>query len=107
MKLRLLAMSLLVASCGLGGGAPNRDPIATMGPSACRDAFEVAVGVDRIADSVSDLYPAVRACDSIDFWQAGFNSQGGAGFSGSALEVLRNVCRAPEVAKEPLCVAAS
>jgi len=97
--------AILVASCSLAG-RPVVSPIATMGPSACRDAFAAAAGADGVADSGSDLYPAVRACPSTDFWLAGFNAHHGAGFSGTAIEVLRNVCTAPEVAEEPLCVAA-
>jgi hypothetical protein len=67
------------------------------------DAFEAAAGADRTADSVSDLYPAIRACVDIGAWRAAFEATGGAGFQGSADEVLGNACLAPEVANEPVC----
>jgi hypothetical protein len=71
------------------------------------DAFAGAAGVDAMADSVSDLYPAVRACSSLAEWQAAFDANHGAGFSGTAMEVLRNVCLGDDVKALPLCVAAA
>ena len=92
-----LAALALVAACGGGTSGPDA------GADACTAAFQVAAGVDANADSVSDLYPVVRACGSVDAWTAAFEATDGAGFSGSATEVLRNVCTAPEVADETLC----
>ena len=93
-RVALIAAALLFTCC-TGGTIPPAD--------ACGTAFAIAGGEDQNADSVSDLYPAVRACTTIAAWSAAFDAIEGAGFSGSAIEVLRNVCMAPEVANEPLC----
>ena len=82
------------------GGTPDGGTPAT----ACRAAFEAAANVDEMSDSVSDLYPAVRACGSVVEWTGAFDAVQGAGFTGPAEEVLANVCTAPELAGEPLCV---
>jgi hypothetical protein len=92
-----VAVTLLVAACH-----HSADPLASSG-DACFTAFAVAAGVDQSADSVADLYPAVRACTTIHSWSAAFAAYNGAGFTGTAIEVLTNVCRAPEVSGATLC----
>lgn len=95
-RLGLIAATMLLAACGGGtASAPISD--------ACGEAFVAAAAVGDMEDSVSDLYPAVRACASLDAWTAAFDANGGAGFTGGATSVLTNVCTAPEVASEPLC----
>lgn len=89
-------LALLVVGCG---GATDVGTPAT----ACRAAFEAAANVDEMADSVSDLYPAVRACGSVAEWTEAFDAVDGAGFTGRAEEILANVCIAPDLAGEPLC----
>jgi hypothetical protein len=96
-RLALVGSMVLLAACG--GTAGNTQQAA----DACEEAFTAAAGVDAMADSVSDLYPAVRACATIEAWTAAFDENDGAGFLGSATDVLRNVCMAPEIADEPLC----
>lgn len=92
----------LVLAVGLFGGCGSQaNPNVTT--DGCGAAFAAAAGVDKNADSVSDLYPVVRACRTIEAWSAGFTSVNGAGFRGSATEVLGNICSAPEVTAEPLC----
>ncbi len=95
---RLALIAILAAACGGSGSSPASTVV-----SACEDAFAAAAGVDKMADSVSDLYTAVRACPSVAAWSAAFDAHNGAGFEGSATEVLRNVCLADEVAGEALC----
>ena len=91
------ALTMVVTSC-VGPGAP-----ATTTANVCSTAFAAAAGVDRNADTVADLYPAVRACTTIAAWSAAYAANNGAGFKGTATEVLTNVCTAPEVADTPLC----
>jgi hypothetical protein len=92
----LMAAAMLLANCG--GTSASTKPA-----DVCGAAFAAAAGVDANADSVSDLYPAVRACTSVAAWSAAFAANNGAGFSGTATSVLSNVCTAPEVATESLC----
>jgi hypothetical protein len=99
MRLSLIVAAFVLTACG---GATT-----TEGPAdECGAAFAAAAGVDEMADTVADLYPAVRACTTIAAWSAAFDANGGAGFTGSATEVLRNACTAPEIANEPLCMSA-
>jgi hypothetical protein len=92
----LLAATLLLTTC--------EGPAASAKPAdACGVAFAAAAAVDANSDSVSDLYPAVRACTSVAAWSAAYAANNGAGFSGTPVSVLSNVCTAPEVANEPLC----
>jgi hypothetical protein len=96
--IRVVVISLSLVACG--GGVTVSDA-----GGGCLAAFERAAGVGEMVDTVSDLYPAVRACESVAAWAAGFAAVEGAGFSGSAEEVLRNVCLADELAGEQLCAA--
>ena len=93
----LAVLAVLVAACG-GPGAP-----AATTADACGAAFASAAGVDKNADTVADLHPAVRACTTIAAWSAAYTANNGAGFQGTPTEVLANVCTAPEVAETPLC----
>ena len=99
-----LVLMTAVAGCsGQPAATTGGAAIGTTTSSACMDAMADAAGVDKMADSVSDLYPAIRACTSLPEWQAAFDANNGAGFSGAAKEVLTNACLAPEVKDEPLC----
>jgi hypothetical protein len=92
------ALALVLAGCQELGSTPG--PTAA---DACGTAFAAAAGVDKNADTVADLHPAVRACTTIAAWTAAYAANNGAGFKGTATEVLTNVCTAPEVADTPLC----
>jgi hypothetical protein len=96
--LGLVAVALLMLSCG-SSAAP-----AATSVDACGAAFAAAAGVDKNADTVADLYPAVRACSTVAAWSAAYAANNGAGFKGTATEVLTNVCGAPEVATTALCM---
>ena len=99
MRFRMLvAITFLVGACGGGGSGAKTEPEK----SACAQAFDSAAAVDPMQDTVSDLYPAVRAC-SLTEWRTEFAAHNGAGFSGSADSVLGNVCFASEVASTALC----
>lgn len=96
--MRRLALVATLALVACGGGTSAASPA-----DECGAAFAAAAGVDQMADTVADLYPAVRACTTVEAWSTAFAANGGAGFTGTATDVLRNVCTAPEVANEPLC----
>lgn len=72
--------------------------------SACADAFAAAAAVDEMNDSVTDLYPAVRAC-SLGEWRAEFERHDGLRFSGTADSVLANMCLSGEIQDTALCSA--
>jgi hypothetical protein len=95
--LGLVAVALFLMSCG-GAAAP-----AATSVEACGAAFAAAVGIDKNADSVAELYPAVRACTTVAAWSSAYAANNGGGFKGSATEVLTNICRAPEVATAAVC----
>jgi hypothetical protein len=88
---------LLTAGCGSGGALSGG-----AAGSACKAAFDAAAAVDPMQDSVADLYPAIRACSLAD-WRTEFTAHGGAGFTGTPDEVLRNACQSAEVASTALC----
>jgi hypothetical protein len=111
---RLLTIALIVAGCS--GSATGPGPSAQIPPpptvseipppatvSACDADFAAAAAVDETQDSVRDLYPAVRDCESLDGWSAAFVAYAGAGIVGDPIEFLRNACRAPEITDELLC----
>jgi hypothetical protein len=99
--MRRLALISAIATLTLAGcGASTA---STKPADACGAAFATAAGVDKTADTVADLYPAIRACATLDAWSAAFIANNGAGFTGSSTGVLTNVCTAPEVAETPLC----
>jgi hypothetical protein len=102
---RLLAIALIAAGCsGSATGPAASAQIPTPAPvSACDADFAAAAAVDDMSDSVSDLYPAVRDCRSLEEWSAAFVAHDGAGFVGDPIEFLRNACRGPEINNEPLC----
>lgn len=101
--LGLIFVATLLTACG--GSATGAKPTdAPAQATTCTGAFRDAAGVDQNADSVTDLYPAVRACGSLAEWKAGFAAVDGAGFQGTPESVLANLCNAGEVADEDLCV---
>lgn len=93
----LILATVALAACG-GGVTASNDAA-----NACHAAFVAAAGVDSMADSVSDLYPAMRACGTVAEWTEAYNAVDGAGFDGAAEQVLANACLAVEVADELLC----
>lgn len=93
----LLLGLMLVGLTSCGGGQTA---------SACETALAAAASTDEMHDSVEDLYAGVRACSTVEEWEAAWSTHGAdLGFVGSATAVLRNVCLAPEVSDEPLCQA--
>jgi hypothetical protein len=100
MRRLVLAIAVILAACA--GATPTSPPTPTAA-TACDAAFAAAAGVDEMSDSVSDLYPAIRTCSTVTAWSAAFAVHGGAGFTGTPTDVLRNACTAAEVASAPLC----
>jgi hypothetical protein len=94
----LFSPSLVVLLAACGGSTASFSSTDT-----CGAAFAAAAGVDKNADTIADRYPAIRACATLDAWSAAFIANNGAGFTGSSMGVLTNVCTAPEVAETPLC----
>ena len=102
--LLMMAAMIAVAACGSSAAPTTGTTPSQAEVSLCQAAFDAAASVDAMSDTVSDLYPAVAACSSIADWTAAYNAVNGAGFSGSATEVLGNVCGAAEVASLSLCI---
>jgi hypothetical protein len=70
----------------------NASPSTTV-TAACNSAFAAAAAVDVMTDTVSDLYPAVRACASVAEWVAAANGNPGAiSADVDPREFLGNVC---------------
>ena len=69
---------------------------------ACYDAWKTAASVDEMHDTVSDLYPAIEACD-LAGWTEQFDLHHGLRFTGTADEVLSMACHSSEVASSDLC----
>ena len=74
--------------------------------TACEQAFADAAAEDEMHDSVEDMFPAVKACASLEDWEAAWDQFGDElGFSGSAQSVLSNMCLSDEIASTDLCTA--
>lgn len=61
-----LLFLLALSSCTSdgGGGSPSERGLS----EACALAFKAAAAVDDFRDTHADLYPAYRACKSMDEW---------------------------------------
>lgn len=94
MALRLLALSAFFALVAAACGTTSDDGSAGNGGStACDNAFAHAAAVGEMQDAVEDLYPAVRACTSMDEWVAASEANPGAISDGvDPLVFLGNVC---------------
>ena len=78
-------------------------PVPTRAASeACYEAWRTAASVGATNDSVTDMYPVVRACD-LAGWTEQFDLHHGLRFTGSAVEVLGTICASKEVASSDLC----
>ncbi len=98
----LLAAALLVlAACGGSGAEATLDEDVSVfsDPVACNAAFEE---LSQIADlKEEDLDPAVRACGTIEDWEAGAEAYPGVITHANKVLPLSNRCRAIDDA--PLC----
>ena len=91
-----VAVGCIATACdGSAGARPTLIPV-----DPCRAAWVEFAAIESNLRTEADLYPAVRACQSIDSWKAAFD---GAGFTGTATSLLANVCLNPEVSREHLC----
>jgi hypothetical protein len=102
--------ALALVGCAAQGASPSTSTAkpaatattsisATPGTSAiavtgrCNAEFAKASSVDPMLDTVSDLYPAVRVCISLDDWVGASRANPGAISAGvEPLEVLSNIC---------------
>lgn len=101
-----ILMAMALAACG----TTESTTFGEVGDSltACEQAFADAAAVDEMHDSVEDMFPAVRACGSLEDWEAAWDQFGAElGFSGSARSVLTSMCLSEEIASTDLCQAVS
>lgn len=75
--------------------------------SACDEAFAQAAEASDFEDSVSDLYPAVRACDSVEEWVEASEAHPDALDGADPRTFLRNICQGDAVADAELCAQVS
>lgn len=72
--------------------------------SACDQAFAAAAQVDEMQDTIDDMLPAVRACDSVEEWKAASAAYPDALDGADAETVLANMCASrDEINDAPLC----
>ena len=80
-------------------------PAVDSGSTACDDAMAAAAAVDENSDTVADLYPAVRACQTLAEWTAASDAHPTALDGANAKLFAQNACANGEgLADEPLCV---
>jgi hypothetical protein len=105
--MRRIASAVLAALMLGGCGVTESTTFSSIGEtmSACERAFADAASVDELHDSVEDMFPAVRACGSLNEWEATWADYGDdLGFSGTARSVLSNMCLADEIRDTALCM---
>ena len=74
--------------------------------SECEAAFADAAAVGDLEDVIEDLYPAVRACLTIEEWSAASDVHRDALDGADPLVFLSNVCsfaEEPDIQASPLC----
>lgn len=97
-----IAVVALIFVANQGDGDATAESVASQ---ACLDAMQQAAAVDEMQDTVSDLYPALAACDSLEAWSAASEEYPDALDGAEPETFARNACvTAPEAAREgPLC----
>jgi hypothetical protein len=106
MALRLVGLlafvALVVAGCGVGTQVRSTFEEVT---TACTEAFAEAAAVGDMEDSVEDLYPAIRACETLAEWTAASDAYPAALDGAPAALFAQNACASNEsLAGEPLCI---
>lgn len=109
-------MGLLVvalAGCGPGGASPSNVAASAEGSAggsavvvspACSDAMAAAAAIEDVADTVADLEPAIRACETLAEWIAASDANPAALDGASPKLFAQNACASLEgLANEPLC----
>jgi hypothetical protein len=83
--LSMAVVALIAAACSSGESSSR---------TACEQAFYEASQISDFQDTVEDLYPAARACGTVDEWvQANTKYPGAIDGSVSPVLFLQNVCR--------------
>jgi hypothetical protein len=98
----IIGIGVLVLAYLAGQGGETAEVQASQ---ACLDAMRQAASVNDMQDTVSDLYPALEACESLEAF-AFASSEHPAALDGVDAETFaRNACRsAPQAARDaPLC----
>ncbi len=123
---RIAVVVLIVGACSSATPSistpPAADTPSSVAPamntpslgSVCADAWATALGGRTNDEFVAyfTLIPVFQACTTVAEWTAEFDHYNGLPPSGlgygtaSAIEVLGEMCKFPEVADKPLCVAA-
>jgi hypothetical protein len=85
----LLALTLASCSSDNTGGDTSS---GTATESACEGAFAAAAAIGDMEDTVEDLDPAVRACETIDEWTAASEAHPGALDGADPVVYLTNRC---------------
>lgn len=101
----LLLAGLVLTACSATRNASSADD----GSAACDSAFASAASVDSMHDTVSDLYPAVKACRTVEQWMSASQAHPEAISEGVDPRMfLGNVCTSTSagLGGEPLCRAA-
>jgi hypothetical protein len=110
-----IPMALFVfalAACA-PAGVPSANPSfgASAGGSAvavsaaCSDAMAAAAAIGDISDTVADLEPAIRACETLAEWIAASDANPAALDGAPAKLFAQNACASLEgLAEVPLCV---
>jgi hypothetical protein len=72
---------------------------------ACERAFAAAAAVSDLEDTVEDLYPAVRACNTVEEWTAASEAYPAALDGADPVLYLTNTCLygPPDLADTDLC----
>ena len=98
-------VAIIVLSAMYGRDGSDDEQAATTPPSACLLAFEQAAAVDVARSTVSDLYPAALACETVEEWAAASATHPGALDGADPATFARNMCLSapPDVRAGQLC----
>lgn len=97
-------LALTVASCS--GDDTSSDTSSQATESACEQAFSQAASVSDMQDTIGDLYPAIRACKTVNEWTAASNVHPDALDGADPVVFLTNACMyatASDIADTGLC----
>lgn len=110
--LALLVVAL--AACGPGNASPSDAAASPEGSSAgsavavspaCSDAMAAAAAIGDTSNTVADLEPAIRACETLAEWIAVSDANPAALDGASPKLFAQNACASLEaLANEPLCL---
>ena len=98
----ILTTSLLVlAACSSSSGAGDASQESVL--TACEEAFKAASEVSDMEDTVEDLDPAVRACETVDEWVMASEKYPGALDGADPVLYLSNRCLSGSFSGVAIC----